>query len=307
MTNISEQHPLVSIIIPAFNGARYLRASIESILHQDYPKIELIVLDDGSTDETHRILEHFGDQFFWESHQNMGQSATLNKGWQSAKGEILAYLSVDDILNPTAVTQAVLTLQAHPETPVVYGNYDLIDQDGESIRRVRAPGFSYQRLIAEIEVQPGPGAFFRREVFEQTGGWDPSLRQTPDFDFWLKAGILGDFVHIDKTLAKFRVHSESQTHAEASPEKADECVRVIENFYSLPDLPSRITQLKSRALATAHTVSTRSHIRSGRFGSALKHLLKAIQKDPGILISRQAWKMVLSGIRYRLNKAGKGL
>lgn len=307
MNKISEQHPLVSIVIPTFNGAAYLHDSIESILKQDYPRLELIVLDDGSSDETPQILEQFSGKFYWESHQNMGQSATLNKGWQHSKGEILAYLSADDLLTPSAVSQAVVYLQENPDTPVVYGNYELIDQDGSSIRTVQAPDFDYQRLIAEIEVQPGPGAFFRREVFDRTSGWDTSLKQTPDFDFWLKAGILGDFLHVDETWAKFRVHNKSQTHAEASPEKADECVRVIDNFYGLPDLPSQVIQLKSRALATAHTVSARSHIRSGRFRSALKHLYQAFKNNQGILFSKQAWKMVLSGIRYRLSKAGKGL
>lgn len=209
-------NPLVSIVIPAFNGARYICASIDSILKQDYPHIELLVFDDGSTDETIQILEQYGRNFIWETQPNVGQSATLNKGWQQSKGDILAYLSVDDILAPTAVSQAVSVLVGHPDMPVVYGDYDLIDENGKLIRHVHAPDFDYQRLIAEIEVQPGPGAFFRRKVFDFTGGWNPNLKQTPDFDFWLKAGLLGEFQHIKANWAQFRVHRDSQTHAEAS-------------------------------------------------------------------------------------------
>jgi glycosyltransferase involved in cell wall biosynthesis len=88
--------PLVSIVVPAYNHADYLKECIESILAQDYPRVELIVLNDGSTDMTPAILLAYGDRFRWENQANMGQSATLNKGWAMASGDILAYLSADD-------------------------------------------------------------------------------------------------------------------------------------------------------------------------------------------------------------------
>jgi glycosyltransferase involved in cell wall biosynthesis len=301
---IQTDSPLVSIVIPAYNGAKYLRDAIDSILKQDYPHIELIVLDDGSSDNTRQILEQYDKVFYWESHPNMGQSATLNKGWGLARGEILAYLSVDDLLAPQAVAQAVQALMHHPRSPVVYGDYDLIDESGTRNRHVSAPDFDYHRLIAKHEVQPGPGAFFRREAFEFTGGWNPSLRQTPDFDFWLKVGLLGNFIHLHEPWASFRVHSDSQSYAEASPEKADEYIRVIEAFYAREDLPVDVIALKSRALATTHAVCARAHIRSGRNQEALEHLRKATACDWRVLFRPRVWKMVLSGVRYRLGRPG---
>ncbi len=298
------EHPLVSIVVPAYNGATYLRSAVDSILQQDYPHIELLVLDDGSKDDTRQILEQYGEEFYWESHPNMGQSATLNKGWQLAKGEILAYLSVDDILRPHAVSQAVSALTENPQVPVVYGDYDLIDESGRHLRRVHAPDFDYSRLIAELEVQPGPGAFFRREAFKFSQGWDPTLRQTPDYDFWLKVGLMGRFIHVGEVWASFRVHSESQSYAEASPEKADECIRVIDAFYSRSELPPDILALKPRARATSHAVCARAHIRAGRYGQALAHLKQALLSDWRALFRSRVWKMVLSGVRYRLGRSG---
>ena len=304
MKQTSATNPQVSIVIPAYNGARFLRSAVDSILQQDYPNIELLVFDDGSKDETPQILEQYGEVFFWESHTNIGQAATLNKGWQKANGDILAYLSVDDILLPGAVTQAVEALNRYPSNPVVYGHYDLINTEGKLIKRVLAPDFDYLRLVAQHEVQPGPGAFFRREAFEFTQGWNPHLRQTPDFDFWLKVGLLGNFKHINEVWAQFRVHTDSQSYAEASPEKAEEYIDVIEHFYGRSDLPTEITAIKSRAFATTHAVCARAHIRAGRYREALGHLLRLLNIDKSAIFNLRTWKMVLSGVRYRLSKLG---
>jgi hypothetical protein len=299
-SQITNDTPLVSIVIPAYNGARYLRSAVDSILQQSYPHIELMVFDDGSTDDTLQVLQQYGQDFHWESHSNMGQSATLNKGWRMAKGEILAYLSVDDLLAPNAVERAVSALLADPKVFVVYGDYDLIDEAGKRLRKVTAPDFDYQRLIAEFEVQPGPGAFFRSEAFELTQGWNPALRQIPDYDFWLKVGLLGEFKHCEENWASFRVHSDSQSYAEASPEKTDEYVAVVETFYERDDLTPQVLSFKQRALATAHAVSARAHIRSGRYRQALDHIFKSVSSDWRAVVSARVWKMILSGLRYRL-------
>src|SRR5437762_6047257 len=87
--------PLVSIVVPSYNHGRYLREAVDSIVAQDYPRIELIVIDDGSTDDSPEILRSYGNRFHWERQPNQGQVATLNRGWLMSKGEILAYLSAD--------------------------------------------------------------------------------------------------------------------------------------------------------------------------------------------------------------------
>src|ERR1035438_3997655 len=135
--------PLVSIVIPAYNYSGYLREAIESVLAQTYRNIELIVIDDGSTDDTRRVLEGYGDRFYWESQENMGQSRTLNKGWGMAKGEILAYLSADDALMPHAVAKSVECLQQNPDAVLSYCNTNFIDLRSRVIRGVTAPEYSY--------------------------------------------------------------------------------------------------------------------------------------------------------------------
>src|ERR687886_65993 len=133
---MSEELPLVSIVVPAYNHADYLAEAIESILAQDYPNIELLVLDDGSIDNTREVLERYAGQFYWETHKNMGEAATLNKGWRMSKGEILGRLSADDLLSQDAVSASVECLRKNP-VPVPFSR-------GAPSRR-RDPGTSLLR------------------------------------------------------------------------------------------------------------------------------------------------------------------
>lgn len=292
--------PLVSVVIPTYNAGQFLRQAIESVLFQTYPRIELLVLDDGSTDDTRKILDSYGERFRWESHANMGQAATLNKGWGLARGEILSYLSADDALKPEAVKAAIEFLRNNPDAVMVYGDYELIDVDGKLMRPVVAPEFDYGAMVGEIVVQPGPGVFFRQEAFAGAGGWDPALRQIPDYDFWLRLGAVGPFRRVPEVLAEYRVHGESQSFIEPTREKAEECVRVMEKFFSLERLPDEVLPLKARAFASAHLFCARLHLRGGRYGEVFRHLGRVWRWRPGSVLSLQAVRLLGNGLLFRL-------
>src|SRR5258708_16196438 len=126
--------PTVTIVTPAYNQADFLRDTVESVLSQDYPNIEYVVLDDGSTDDTPKILADYGDQFIWESQKNMGQTPTINKGWGQTHGEIITWLNSDDTFyDPTCVRRAVEYLIDHPETGIVFGDSMYTEADGTEI------------------------------------------------------------------------------------------------------------------------------------------------------------------------------
>ncbi|EFK97736.1 hypothetical protein LDC_0208, partial [sediment metagenome] len=162
---------LVAIVIPVFNGARYIREAIDSVLNQDYPNIELIVLDDGSRDGTRDILKEYKSKFYWESHQNMGQARTLNKGWQMVKGDVLGYLSADDSLLPGAVGKSIECLLRRKEVVLTYCDYYLINSESQVLRRVYAREVDYDDMVRKAICSPGPGTFFRRTAFEKAGLW----------------------------------------------------------------------------------------------------------------------------------------
>jgi glycosyltransferase involved in cell wall biosynthesis len=292
--------PTVSIVIPAYNHAGFLGEAIRSVLEQDYPEVELIVLDDGSTDNTREVLAAWGSRFHWESQLNMGQANTLNKGWKLARGQILSYLSADDRLEPGCIRAAVDTLHAWPDVVLTYCDFDLIDLKSRSIRTVRTEAFDYRRMVAEFVCTPGPGVFFRRTAFEAAGGWDASLRQMPDYEYWLRLGLVGRFLRIPRLLAAFRVHDGSFTFSVATPERAEEPVRILNKYFSLPHVPILIRQERTRAISNAFLVSAQLHLRSGRYRAAFGCVREAARLFPRNLLRLRILRQFANGLFNRL-------
>lgn len=295
----SASQPLVSIVVPAYNHATYLGQTIRSVLEQDYPRIELIVIDDGSTDNTVEILRGFGNAFLWESQPNMGQALALNRGWSIARGEILSYLSADDRLLPGAVSAAVETLDANRDIVLTYCDFNIVDHDLRVMRHVRTAEFSYLDMVVNTSCTPGPGVFFRREAYNATGGWDPRFRQMPDFDYWLRLGLRGPFLRIRRTLAEFRTHGTSQTASRTSTERAEEPVQIIEKYYAMPGIPQPIAAARDRALGSAHLTSAQLHLRSGRYRNALAHVRAAINADWIHAVLPRTYRLCAHGLLSR--------
>lgn len=290
---------LVTIVIPAYNHGTYLKQAIDSVLNQDYPNIELIVLDDGSTDSTHAVLESYGNRFYWESQKNIGQASTLNKGWGMAKGEILAYLSADDVLLPQATRKSVQCLLDSPEAVLCYADFQLIDSESRIIRKVVAPEYSYREMVTRFICAPGPGAYFWRSAYVNTGGWDPTFRQYPDYDCWLRMGLLGSFTHVHEELAAFRVHENSQTFAQTTVERAEEALRVMEKYFQLPGIPKKIISEKPRALANARFLVAQLHLRAGRYLAGFLQVYKGTLMSPRTLFSLRVQRMLANGLVNR--------
>jgi glycosyltransferase involved in cell wall biosynthesis len=293
-------NPLVSIVIPCYNQGNYLRQAIESVLSQDHPHIELIVLDDGSTDDTRTVLAAYAGRFHCASHANMGQAGTLNKGWRMSKGEILSYLAADDFLLPGAVRTSVDKLIANPEIVLTYCDFTRVDPDARVLWQVRTPEFSYRDLAVGIICQPGPGVFFRRDAFERAGFWNELLRQTPDYDYWLRLGLEGPFARIPEVLAAYRMHDRSQSLAPADPSKADEMVNVISAHFRNRRVPPEIARAEPEAMSNAHIIAARQHLRSGRLLAALKHMRHAFRLHPHSYLRLRNWRMIVNGLVNRI-------
>jgi glycosyltransferase involved in cell wall biosynthesis len=291
--------PLVSIVVPAFNQARFLGEAIDSVLAQDYPQIELIVLDDGSTDGTRDVLQRYAGRFHFESHPNMGQAATLNKGWSMAQGSILSYLAADDTLAPNAVGASVGVLLQRPEVVMTYGDFELIDPDSHLIRRVRAPDYDLRAQAVDLVCAPGPGVFFRRSAFDAAGGWNGALRQIPDFEYWLRLGLQGPFLRIPEALARYRVHDESPSFAPVNEARAEEPVVAVAAFFSSAALPPVLARAKSQAMSNAHVLSARLHLRAGRVSAGFEHFGEAFRLWPGNFLRLRTFRLILNALVNR--------
>jgi glycosyltransferase involved in cell wall biosynthesis len=290
-----QEYPAVSIIVPVYNGAETITETLESIRSQTYKNLEVMVIDDGSTDRTAEVARRFCDVFSYIYQPNSGQSSTLNRGWLMSRGRYLSYLSADDILYPNAVDKLVKHLEENPSLSVIYPDYNLIDANSRVMRRINAPDFNARDLVEKIIVQPGPAAFFRREVFESTKGWKHDLKIAADFDFWLRAQAQGSFVHYPEVLAGLRVHSKSQSVAPLSELCSDEPVRVVEEFYESTSA-AQMRWKKNCSLASAYTISARFHMRSARWHSARERISAAVRLDPSLLLQMRFWRLVAGGM-----------
>lgn len=297
--------PLVSVVIPAYNHAEFLEGAVASILGQSHTQIELIVVNDGSTDETAATLQTLQDRYadsrFQVIHQdNAGQAKALEVGWNTARGSLLGYLSADDMLDETAIAESLAALRDAPQAVATYCDYRLIDQAGRTIRTVSAPPYDYQHMLCDVICLPGPGAFFTREAYQQAGAWNPSYRQMPDYDFWLRMGLLGDFIRIPKPLASFRIHEGSQTYARTTPERAQEPIRIIEAVLGAPQLPASLRAVQNKARSSAHLVSAQLHFRAGRLMSGLRATGTALRLAPSLIAKPHFYRSLLNAMTNRI-------
>ncbi len=272
---MNSQLPLVTIITPVYNRASFLDETIQSVLSQDYPHIEYIVLDDGSTDNTCEVLGKYKERIYWESHPNMGETRTVNKGFAMAKGEIVCVVNSDDPLLPGAISAAVKVMQECPDALAAYPDWIEIGPNSEFIRELRLPDYDLFNMLTTFNVAIGPGTFIRRNAFELVGMRDPQLKYTGDLEFWFRLALHGRLAHIPVPLATHRTHPDSASVTERGARMADELVSLVEKVYAHSGLPTEILKKRARAFCTAHFVAA-SYCGRDR-GAAIEHHLAAIR------------------------------
>lgn len=209
--------PLVTIVTPSFNQGRFIRATIESVLEQDYPALEYIVMDAGSTDETASVVAEYADRLTWISEPDDGQSHAINKGFKMASGEIVSWLNSDDVLVPGAVTKVVDAFTSDPEVVLVYGDAVVIDETGMPFGSIEThePDSWALANVADHIVQPA--SFYRRDALEAVGWVDESLHFAMDWDVLIRLARRGPAIRIPAYLAYGRVYGDAKTFSGGLP------------------------------------------------------------------------------------------
>jgi glycosyltransferase involved in cell wall biosynthesis len=206
--------PKVSIVTPSFNQAPFLEQTLRSVLEQDYPNLEYIVIDGGSTDGSLEIIHKYADRLaYWQSQPDQGQTDAINQGFARASGEILAWLNSDDLLLPGAVSAAVRALHEHPEASMVYGDALLINAEGKTIGKFPAAQTDYRKLRRGYVHIPQQASFFRADLWRQVAPLDVSFYFAMDYDLWVRLAALAPLVYVPQLWAAFRLHGEAKSIA----------------------------------------------------------------------------------------------
>ncbi len=200
--------PLVSVILPVFNGERTIEETIKSVLTQTLKEFELIIIDDGSTDRTLEIIRQFFDpriQIF--SYPNAGQPASRNRGLQKASGDLVAFIDADDLWTPQKLMSQYQALQQNPTVAVAYSWTQWIDTDGKPIEGGSCLNFSgdvYENLLLNDFIASGSNPLIRRQAIDSVGVFDTSLSNAHDWDMWLRLAVSHKFVSIPEQQVLYR-------------------------------------------------------------------------------------------------------
>lgn len=229
-----ENLPRVSVVMPAYRHGRFIERSILSVLNQNYPNLELIVIDGGSTDETLEILRRYGDELTWTSEPDRGQSDALNKGFARATGDIFAWLNSDDLFLPGAIDTAVNQFRSNRGASVVFGDWWSVNVNDRVIDKHPAFDFSLRHFIYEGFTHNSQAMFWTRSAHRRFGAFDIELHNTMDYDLIVRLGLSeGDerFVRVDAPLACFRRHADQKTQrVRVDPRVLSEHKRIAERL-----------------------------------------------------------------------------
>ena len=211
-----EEYPVVSIVTPSYNMGRFIRQTIDSVLTQDYPHIDYIVMDAASKDDTVEILKSYGDRLRYESKPDKGQAHAVNKGFEVSKGRIFTFLNADDTYLPGAVGAAVKSMLANPSMGVVYGEANYVQEDGTNIGRYPTLPFDVETLNRCCFICQ-PAAFMWSDVFQTAGSLNPDLHFALDYDLWMRIAKSHPMLKIDEVLATSRMYRENKTLGKRRP------------------------------------------------------------------------------------------
>lgn len=276
---------LVSIITPSFNQAKYLEQTIRSVLEQDYPSIEYIVIDGASTDGSVDIIKRYADKFaYWISEKDSGQADAINKGFVRATGEIIAWLNSDDYYLSGAVSAAVKAFDEHPDAVLVYGNMLAVDENGTTFNTLTYKQLTLEDLLC-FQIIGQPAVFMRRSALQKTSGLNPDFHFLLDHLLWIQLAQHGRFFHVNQTWSAARYHAEAKNRAKAVA-FGREAFRILDSVTQKEELAPLLAKIQRRARASVYRVDARYLLDGGLPAKSLAAWMRALSIHPPTALAR---------------------
>jgi glycosyltransferase involved in cell wall biosynthesis len=293
---------LISVITPSYNQAAYLEETILSVLGQDFPGLEYIVVDGGSTDGSLDIIHRYQDRIsWWVSEPDSGQAEAINKGLSRATGEFVAWINSDDVYLSGAIARAVSVLQADPQLAFVFGDAVTIDADGNLLGQLKFVPYELLDLMA-FRIICQPAVFMRRSAVEKMGMLDASYHYLLDHHLWIRLATLAPFLYVPASMAAARHHLEAKNIAQAAG-FGEDAFRILSWMSTQPDLSPIVVSHRRRIEAGAHRLNARYLLDGDLPAPALQAYRRALRLNPRFAL--QHWHRMLYAALSLVG--GKGL
>jgi glycosyltransferase involved in cell wall biosynthesis len=275
---------LVSVIIPSYNYAKFVPDAVESVLAQTYSTLEVIVVDDGSTDDTQEVLKNrFGDRIRILYQENKGLPAARNTGIRNATGEFVALLDADDWWLPTKLEKQMAVMEREPAVGVVYcGSLRVNLETGSSYETPCRPdvrGDVRQKLLySNCVAGSASAALIRRELFDKAGLFDETLKSAEDWDMWIRLSRHTHFDFVPELLIRYRLHNCQMSSKLTTMHRYQ--IQVMERAFREDPIDGNNDAIRRQALAYIHFDAGDGYLAMREFGEARKHFLQAIALAP---------------------------
>ena len=232
----------ISIITPSFNQGAFIEQTIKSVLNQNYPNLEYIIIDGGSSDNTVDIIKKYEKHLkYWVSEPDRGQSHALNKGFKKATGDIIAWINSDDYYLSDTLKQISELFKQNPDIDIIYGDVINFSETKENYFKVKE--FEPLDFLSRISIHQ-PGVFWRRKLLDKAGLLDESLHYAMDYDLWMRLFFNYKSLKINKPFAKFRMHPNSKTTG-SPPKLYLDCRVVLSKFFNSLDDKKTVAYLQN--------------------------------------------------------------
>jgi glycosyltransferase involved in cell wall biosynthesis len=272
--------PEVSVIIPSYNSAKYLGDAVDSVLSQAFRDFEVIVIDDGSTDNTEALIRGYGEAVRYIRQRNAGVAAARNRGINESRGHYVAFLDADDTWHPNKLQEQVTALRKNPGYLACYTAFTVVGSDLTPLRNIRKkrPGKTLEDLLLLGNVVGSICTFLcERSLFEIAGGFDPLLSQCADWDMWVRIAGRTEFLYLDVPLATYRQHSANMSRDAALLER--DSLRVLEKGFGMTGLDDTLRMRRRAAFARNYMVLAGTYFHARCYGEFVRCAARSVGMD----------------------------
>ncbi|MDJ0701851.1 MAG: glycosyltransferase [Leptolyngbyaceae cyanobacterium MO_188.B28] len=292
--------PLISVVIPVFNGEATILETIESVLSQTFSDFEIIVINDGSQDSTLKIVSNIADpRLKVFTYPNAGLAASRNRGVKQSQGEYIAFLDADDLWTPDKLGAQLSRLQDNPEVAVVYSWTDFINEYSDFLRpaaHFTVSGNVLPKLLLTNFLDNGSNPLIRKQALIDVGGLDESLKAAEDWDLYLRLAVRHPFEVVQSPQILYRVSADSMSGNVFRQET--ETLKVIDKIFA--QVPESLKYLRPYSLANIYKYLTFKALNGApvrrRGIVAIKFLFLAILNEPALFQKRVIWKVLLKSL-----------